>query len=228
MPPRIALLSLLIALLACNSVPTALAPTATSEPTAEPTTIPPTDAPTPTVPSVPTAIPGWLTYHNAMFGYSFDYPPEATLTTSGVTGYPTEELPAGLEPGQYIATLEATYTEALCAGIELPAAFMVVQAPDEAGGRYGGPCGISGIGVYDLKTEETSITIGGVTYALRTTRLYEVGTDTLVNEFAGVILEDGTRFNFASTWEMHGLTYEDYLADRAMILQVMASYRADP
>jgi hypothetical protein len=139
-----------------------------------------------------------------MFGYSFDYPPEATLTTTGVTGYPTEELPAGLEPGQYIATLEATYTEALCAGIELPAAFLVLQAADDVGGRYGGPCGISGIGVYDLKTEETSITIGGVTYPLRTTRLYEVGTDILVNEFAGLKLDDGTRFNFASTWEMPG------------------------
>jgi hypothetical protein len=228
MLPRIALLSLLIALLACNTVSTAVPPTAMNEPTAEPTSVPPTDAPTPTVPSEPTAIPGWLTYHNAMFGYAFDYPPEATLTTSGVTGYPTEELPAGLEPGQYIATLEATYTEALCAGIELPAAFMVLQAPDDAGGRYGGPCGISGIGVYDLKTEESSMTIGGVTYPLRTTRLYEVGTDTLVNEFAGVVLKDGTRFNFASTWEMHGLTYEDYLADRAIILQVMSSYRAVP
>ncbi len=225
---RIAMLCFLVALLACNTVSTAIAPTATIEPTAEATVVPPTDAPAPTIPAEPTAIPGWLTYHNAMFGYSFDYPPEAKLTTTGVTGYPTEELPAGLEPGQYIATLEATYTEALCAGIELPAAFLVLQAPEEAGGRYGGPCGISGIGAYDLKTEETTITIGGVSYPLRTTRVYEIGTDTLVNEFAGLRLDDGTRFNFGSTWEMHGLTYEDYLADRAIILQVMASYRADP
>jgi len=223
-----AILFLLVVLLACNTIQTAIPPTVTIEPAAEATAVPPTDSPAPTQPVGPTAVPGWLTYHNAMFGYSFDYPPEATLTTTGVTGYPTDELPAGLEPGQYIATLEATYTEALCAGIELPAAFMVVQTSDEAGGRYGGPCGISGIGVYDLKTEETTITIGGAIYPLRTTRLYEVGSDTLVNEFAGVRLDDGTRFNVASTWEKNGLIYEDYLADRAIILHVMASYRADP
>ena len=225
---RIAMLSLPVVLLACSTIQTAITPTATIEPTAEATAVPPTVAPTPTLPAGPTAVPGWLTYHNAMIGYSFDYPPEATLTTTGVTGYPTEDLPVGVEPGQYIATLEATYTEALCAGIELPAAFLVLQAPDEAGGRYGGPCGISGIGAYDLRTEETAITIGGVSYPLRTTRVYEVGTDTLVNEFAGVRLDDGTRFNFGSTWQVHGLTYEDYLADRAIILQVMASYRTDP
>ena len=225
---RTAILVLPVVLLACNTIQTAITPVVPIEPTAGATAVPPTDSPTPTQPVGPTAVPGWLTYHNAMFGYSFDYPPEATLTTTGVTGYPTEELPAGLEPGQYIATLEATYTEALCAGIELPAAFLVLQASDDVGGRYGGPCGISGIGAYDLKIEETSITIGGVPYLMRTTRLYEVGSDTLVNEFAGVVLEDGTRFNFASTWEMHGLTHEDYLADRAIILQVMASYRTDP
>ena len=225
---RTAILLLPVVLLACNTIQTAIPPAATIEPTAEATAVPPTDSPTPTQPVGPTSVPGWLTYHNAMFGYSFDYPPEATLTTTGVTGYPTEELPAGLEPGQYIATLEATFTEALCAGIELPAAFLVLQTPDDIGGRYGGPCGISGIGAYDLKTEETTITIGGASYPLLTTRVYEVGTDTLVNEFAGLRLDDGTRFNFGSTWQMHGLTYEDYLADRATILQVMASYRTDP
>lgn len=225
---RCLLLSLPVLLLACNTLNTATPPVPTAPPAVEPTVAPPTDVSATSMPAVPTTIPGWLTYHNAMVGYSFDYPPDATLRTSGVTGYPTEELPAGLDPGQYIATLEATYTEALCAGIDLPAAFFVLQAPDDEGGRYGGPCGITGIGVYDIQTEETAITLAGESLMLRTTRVYEVGTDTLVNEFAMVQLPDGTRFSFGSTWEMHGLTYDDYLADRAVILQVMGSYRSDP
>jgi hypothetical protein len=51
-----------------------------------------------------------------MLGYEFDYPPEARLITVGVTGYPTDELPSGVEPGEFTATLEATYTEALGVG----------------------------------------------------------------------------------------------------------------
>jgi len=225
---RLSLLSLPIMLLACNTLTPATATAPTLAPTIEPSAQPATEVPPPTIPPEPTAIPGWLTYHNAMVGYSFDYPPEAALSTSGVTGYPSEELPAGLGPGQYIATLEATYAEALCAGIELPSASFVLWAPDDKGGRYGGPCGVTGIGVFDIRAEHSPITIDGEALSLKTTRLYEVGTDTLVDEFGTVSLSDGTRFTFVSHWQEHGLTYEDFLADRALILQVIGSYRADP
>lgn len=225
---RIAMLSLPVLLLACNTLQTAATPVPTMLPAVATTTFPPTEVILPTLPAAPTAIPGWLTYHNAMVGYSFEYPADAVLTTTGITGYPTEELPPGLEPGQYSATLEATYTEALCAGIELPAAFLVIQAPDDEGGRYAGPCGRSGVGVYDLRSEDMDITIEGAVYAMHITRIYEVGTETLVGEFGGVRLEDGTRFSFDGTWGMHGRAYEDYLADRDVILQVMATYRSDP
>jgi hypothetical protein len=104
----------------------------------------------------------------------------------------------------------------------------VLEASDDEGGRYGGPCGVTGIGVYDVQTEKSPITIGGEALTLKTTRLYEVGTDTLVDEFGSVSLSDGTRLSFMSHWQEPGLTYEDYLADRAIILQVMSSYRSDP
>jgi hypothetical protein len=225
---RLFALSVPVLLLACNTLSSATPAAVPSRSSVEATRLSPTEIPTPTVPPEPTSIPGWLTYHNAMIGYSFDYPPEAALTMSGVTGYPTEELPSGVEPGQFIATLEATYTEALCAGIELPSASFVLWASDDEGGRYAGPCGVSGIGVYDIQTEQSPITINGEALTLKTTRVYEVGTDTLVNEFGSVSLSDGTRLSFMSHWQEHGLTYEDYLADRAILLQVMSSYRSDP
>jgi hypothetical protein len=225
---RIAFLSLVAAILACNQVPAGTSSEPAPVPTADATVTVPVDVAAPTVASKPTSIPDWLTYHNSMIGYSFDYPPEAVLTTSGVTGYPSEELPPGVESGQYFATLEATYTEALCAGIELPSVSFVLEASDDEGGRYGGPCGVTGIGVYDVQTEKSPITIGGEALTLKTTRLYEVGTDTLVDEFGSVSLSDGTRLSFMSHWQEPGLTYEDYLADRAIILQVMSSYRSDP
>ena len=110
-------------LLACNTLGSAATPVAQptpSMPPVVPTAVPPTEALPATVPLGPTAIPGWLTYHNATIGYTFDYPPEATLSTTGVAGCPTEELPAGVDPGQFIATLEAMYAEGICASVALP------------------------------------------------------------------------------------------------------------
>jgi hypothetical protein len=228
MRPCLFALSLSALLLACGTLSSAEPTEATATPTFEPTPLSPTESPAPAVPPEATSIPGWLTYHNSRIGYAFDYPPEAVLTTSGVTGYPSEELPPGIETGQYVATLEATYTEALCAGIELPSASFVLWAPEEEGGRYGGPCGVTGIGVYDVRTGHSPITIDGQVLTLKTMRLFEVGTDTLVDEFASVRLSDGTLLSIISHWQEHGLTYEDYLADREAILRVMSSYRNDP
>jgi hypothetical protein len=230
MPRPIVLLPVLLVLLACNLTPSIPSEPAPTLPPLTPTVPPPVpnDTPAATLPVEPTPIPGWLTYHNEFVGYSFEYPPQAVLTTTGITGYPTDELPAGLSPDQYMATLEATYPDTLCVGAELPAAFFVIQAPEAKGGRYAGPCGISGVGAYDLRNEDLPVTIDGEAYILRVTRLFEVGTETLAGEFGGLSLGDGTRFNFGSTWGMNGLTYDDYLADRAFILQVISSYRGEP
>jgi hypothetical protein len=230
MPRPIVLFPMLLALLACNLTPSVPFEPTPSLPPLSPT-VPqalPSDTPAATVPAEPTPIPGWLIYHNEFVGYSFEYPPQAALTMTGITGYPTDELPVGLSPDEYMATLEATYPDSLCVGVELPAAFFVIQAPEDKGGRYAGPCGISGVGVYDLRNEEMPITIDGAPHTLQITRLFEVGTETLAGEFGGLRLGDGTRFNFGSTWDTHSLTYDNYLADRALILQVIGSYRTDP
>ena len=218
-------------LLACNTLGSAATPSvqpAPSIPPVEPSPVPPTETALPSVTQGPTAIPGWLTYHNATIGYTFEYPPEATLSTTGVAGYPTDELPAGVDPGQYVATLEAMYPEGICASVALPTGMFVVGPAQENGGRYAGPCGVSGIGVYDVRTEEAPVVVDGQSLSLRTNRLYEVGTELLVNEFSTARLDDGTLLSIISAWEQHGKTYQDYLADRAILLQVMTSYRADP
>jgi hypothetical protein len=217
-------------LLACNTFGSAEAPVeqpTPSIPPVEPTSVPPTETVPVTMHPRPTGIPGWLTYHNATIGYSFDYPPEAMLSTTGVAGYPTEELPAGVEPGQYIATLEAAYSEGICASVALTSGTFVVWPAQENGGRYAGPCGVTGIGVYDIRTEEAPVRVDGQPLSLRTTRIYEVGTETLVNEFSTVRLGDGSLLSIISAWERNGKTYQDYLADRAILLQVLTTYRAD-
>ncbi|MEW6569015.1 MAG: hypothetical protein AB1449_12785, partial [Chloroflexota bacterium] len=183
---------------------------------------PPTDTP----PGPPTPIPGWLTYHNDLVGYSFDYPPEAELTSIGVTGFPTEELPPGLTPSDYFATLEATYPDDLCVSLNLPLAFLTIQAPYDAGGRYSDPCGVSGIGVYDVVTADQTVLVGGTPYAATLTQLYVSGTGVMVSEFMVLHLENGSRVDLGGSWESSG-SYEAYVAERDTLLTVLASFRWD-
>lgn len=76
--------------------------------------------------------------------------------------------------------------------------------------------------------EKAPITIDGRALVLGTTRLYAVGTETPVGEFSTVWLDDGTRLGIISAWARDGKTFQDYRANRAILLQVMTSYRADP
>jgi hypothetical protein len=146
----------------------------------------PTAPPSVTAPSSasqsPAAIPGWLTYHNGTIGYTFDYPPEASLSVTGVASYPADEQPAGVDGDQYFATLEAKYAQGICAYVSLPTGTVAVSPAEEGAGRYSGPCGVSGIGVYDTRKEQAPVVVDGQSQTLMTTRLYEVGTETPFNE----------------------------------------------
>jgi hypothetical protein len=159
-----------------------------------------------------------------MLGYEFDYPPEAALIAVGVTGYPTEQLPTGLEPGQFIATLEATYPEALCAGVEIGIAYLYVGAPAALGGEYSTPCGVSGVGNYELRRFEEPVLIGRERLTATGDRGYSLSVGLLLFEIAFVEWR-GFRFNYGGDWDAPGVTLDDYLADKAVIAQVLASWR---
>jgi hypothetical protein len=222
---RAVLAALAGAALACNLTP-APAPTSPPEPTPQPPPVvsTPVDTPTPPPPPTSTAPPGWLTYRNEMLGYEFDYPAQAQLIAVGVTGYPTDELPAGVEPGQYIATLEASYPEALCAGIEFGTAYLYVGAPESLGGKYSTPCGISGVGASELRSFEEPVVIGGETVTASGDRGYSLTVGTFLFEILFVGWRE-FRFNYGGDWDSPGVTLEDYLVDKAVIEQVLASWR---
>ena len=172
-----------------------------------------------------TPVDGWLTYHNDYFGYAFDYPPEAKIQETGVTGYPTEMLPPGMDPGEFITLLETTLPNNLCVGVGLPAAFFVVAPSAEAGGDFAGPCGVSGVGAYDLKNHSEMVSVAGAQVESSITEVFDRSTGTKLNEFALIRLEDGTRLQYGSAWSQRGRTYDDYLLDHATILRILASFR---
>ena len=127
-------------------------------------------------------------------------------------------------PGQYIPTLEATYPEALCAGIELGTAYLYVGAPDDQGGKYSTPCGISGVGVYELRPAEEMILVGGEPVTASGDQGYSLQDGTFLFEFLFARLRE-FRFNYGGDWNSPGVTHDVNLADKAVIQQVLASWR---
>ena len=206
------------------ATPTAAPPPATEAPSQPP---PPPAATDTLVPAgAPTAILGWLTYTNAFLGYQFDYPPEAVISAVGVTGYPTEELPAGMTPDQFSAQLEATYPAQLCVDVQLPIGFLTIGAPQERGGKYSTPCGVSGIGAYTIVNKTEMVTIAGQAYSAGGMEIYDPQQNNVFKaEIYHFKLGDDTRFIYGGDWLQSGRTHDDYLPYREILLRMIGSYR---
>jgi hypothetical protein len=207
-------------------------PPSPAPPSVEPPTLAPAEAtsivplpPTHVVSPQVTPVDGWLTYHNDYVGYAFDYPSDAEINEMGVSGYPTEMLPPGMDPGEYTALLEAALPDNLCVGVGLPAAFFVVAPSPAAGGDFTGPCGVTGVGEYDLKNHSEMVSVAGAQVESSITEVLDRSTGEKLNEFASIRLDDGTRLQYGSAWSQRGRTYDDYLLDRAVILRILASFR---
>ncbi len=222
------LAAVLIVALACVLPPLGVAtPTAPPPPTTLPSQPPPPAATETLVPAgAPTANPGWLTYTNAFLGYQFDYPPDAVITAEGVTGYPTEELPAGMTPDQFFAQLEATYPDQLCVDVQLPIGFLTIGAPQERGGKYSTPCGVSGIGAYTIVNKTETVTIAGQAYSAGGMEIYDPQQNNVFKaEIYYLKLGDDTRFNYGGDWLQSGRTHDDYLPYRDILLRMIGSFR---
>jgi hypothetical protein len=220
--------------------PTAYIPPSTHVPTAEleaPTAIPtevptsepeaPTEAPT-TEPAGPPA--GWLLYTNSLFGYQFYYPPDATLYEGGVDGYPTDELPEGMTPGEYMAELQAMYGNTLCISVNYGSGYVNVSAPANEGFRYA-ICGRTGVGVGTMTDRSDTIVIAGNSYTATGFEFVgEVPCDLLPchNETMVLQLPNGTRIEYGAA-PVEGVAYADYLATtRPVLLQIVATFVPGP
>jgi hypothetical protein len=199
-------------------------PTPTRKPTLTPTLAP-------TVTGIPTPAPtsklieGWLTYRNATDRYELSYPPQATLATEGVTSYPTEELPPNMAPDEFFAKLQQIYPGDLCVSIRYRMGFITIQAPQDKGGKYTGPCGVTGVGDYDVITKTETILIDGKSYPANGYEEYERNKDaTFRAEFFMIQLENGTWINYGGYWTDNGETYKDYQPVEKILLQILASY----
>jgi hypothetical protein len=166
-----------------------------------------------------------------LFGYQFYYPPEATITESGVSGYPTDELPDGMTPAEYTAQLQAEYGDTLCISVSYQSGYINISAPANEGYRYA-LCGRTGVGVGEMVDKSDDIEIAGVVHTATGFEFIgeDVPCDTLPchNETLVLHMPDATRIEYGSA-PVEGVTYADYLAaTRPVLLQIVATYVPGP
>lgn len=156
-----------------------LAPSLQLEPTATATAAPPTPAPTATPLPTSSVVPGWLTYENRFLGYSFSYPPEATIDHHGTNVEPPEDIMSYLE---YMAWEKTVYPNDLCVGVGYKAGSVTVMPKDETLSLYASPCGITGVGDQIMASWEETVTINDQPYTASAFKLYNRQTNQLESE----------------------------------------------
>jgi len=193
------------------------------EPATTATATPPT--PSPTVPPIPTSaeVDGWLVYENDFLGYRFSYPPEARIRVQGFTGFPMDELPENLTVEEYQAQLEAEYPDNLCVTVAYQAVFIAFVPSYDTVGKYTVPCGVTGVGDFEIRTEGVSFVIDGRQVSGSLHRMFG-GEGNWRGEFTLLEASDGLGIHYGST---NDATHEGFLDAQETMMQIVLSLRLD-
>ena len=166
----------------------------------------------------------WSVYVNEDYGYRFEYPAVATIMEFEVMGFPTEELPEGMDSEEYVAQLQEQYGDSLCVQVGYSLGYISISAPPNEGFRYV-ICGRTGVGVGEIVDRVEQVYIDGRIY--EATGFEFIGNGEALeehNETMYILLEDGTRIEFGAG-PAHDATYEDYLMKtKEVLLQILASF----
>ena len=181
---------------------------------------------TPTVIPTSDLVTGWLMYQNSFYEYSFSYPPEAEIEQQGVTGFPTEELPENMTATEYRLQLKETYPDDICVTVDFQSGFVVFIAPWERGGKYAAPCGVSGVGDYDITPITETVAIDGTSYTAAGYEIHERNEEaSWRGEFISLSLDDGGSIQFGGGLDGN-VSYEEYLLAKETILRIISSFRS--
>jgi len=188
-----------------------------------------------TSPDTPTLVPtftrkeGWLDFINGYYGYAISLPPTAVVTKNDKIDHVQAEVPAGMEPGEYLDRLNRTYPPGICISVSYESVYLNIRVQESLGGFFVDPCG-PGISDYPyLVWTEEEILVGEVSYPATHTRVYESdapGAKSL-EEFYYVDMDEGGRVRFGGEWKDQA-TYDQYLKDKAVLLEILRSYRSVP
>ena len=237
LPDVLAIAAIVLYSTGCGDLPaTVTVPSATVE-AATPTQILSTETPVATrTPSIATAtsasLPtstwkdGWVDFVNGYYGYAISLPPSAVVTKAEVNTIP------GWAQSQTFDELMLTYPPGMCTAVEYQSAYMTMRVANWLGGEFGGPCGRTGIGVVHPVWTEEQVVIGEASYPATYGRMYESEAPDakFLEEFYYVDMGDGAIVNFgnkAGGWPDQA-AYDQYLRDKATLLEILRSYRSVP
>lgn len=168
---------------------------------------------------------GWLAYRNNFYGYKISYPPVATLSVEGVSGFPSEEKPSTLTDTQYRSQLLQMYPDDICLSLHYKSGFINILAPFENGGKYASPCPGTGVGDYALQEITESVTVNGNSYIASGYKVFEgEKSDIWHGEFLSFQLEDGTVITFGGGFDRGINSIEDYSEVKEVLLEILTTY----
>lgn len=182
----------------------------------------------PPAPEWPPVDTGWQAFTNDRYGYQINYPTGAEIEWTGITGYPTDELPQGMDPDQYMQQLEAQYGDNLCVTIYFSLGYIHILPDWENSINYS-VCGRTGVGVGEMLDKTDILTIDGMSYTVNGYEWLGGGESlSLHNETMVVILNNGTRIEYGAR-PVEDASFEDYLMKtRDTLLLIVQSYQALP
>jgi hypothetical protein len=174
---------------------------------------------------------GMVDYFNADYGYQLRVPPAASIIPIGVQGFPSADLPAGMNPTDYLAQLSEQYPEGLCLQIHYRSGYIYISAAANREYRYA-ICGRTGVGAGEMIPKREELQVAGGLYiaeGFEYLALQEMGGGLVDhNETMVLMLSDGTRIEYGARPDA-AVTYAHYLAEvRPALLQIVASYEDRP
>jgi hypothetical protein len=180
----------------------------------------------------------WPVFVNDRYGYQIQYPMDATISLFGPEGFPSDDLPVGMTPEQYMDSLLKEYTDRLCVKIEYSLGWIYIAAPPNKEFHYTA-CGPTGVGAGEVIPKIESIFIGEQLYEANGHEIRLKVDDgsggvlmgetlDLHYEMFGVELEDGSVIRYGAL-PRHDATYDDYLMKtKDTLMQILATYQANP
>ena len=170
----------------------------------------------------------WQFYQDPGGKYTFRFPPTADIIVHGIDGFPTNELPDGMTPDEYMQQLRAQHPDPLCVEVLYALGYFTINSPENAERQYT-PCGRTGVGAGETQAKSQTISIAGKEY---TAEGFEFlgGGDSLDshNETLHVMLENGLRIEFGALPRIDA-TWQDYLMKgKPLILDILAGMEMMP
>ena len=170
----------------------------------------------------------WQLYQDPGGKYAFRFPPAADIIVHGIEGFPTDELPDGITPDEYMTQLREEHPEPLCVEVLYALGYFTINSPENAERQYT-PCGRTGVDAGETQEKNQMITIAGKEY---TAEGFEFlgGGDSLDahNETLHVMLDNGLRIEYGALPRIDA-TWQDYLVKgKPLILEILAGMEIGP